>query len=424
MSKKNDGNGKHTHHAGCGCTPTFFMQMMEQAAQELSRREFLKGASLVGGALAMGALGGLADASENSVSGNEADVIYFGGPILTMVDEKDRPEALAVKNGKILAWPMYKGVDDALFQKTATSRHLHKRLKLGGVKLTVDGSIQGYTAYLSQPYYKRAKNILPHGDKCNGEMVEETLVTGEKSASDETAVAKSSAADVGYPSMTQEQVDGWVKRCDEHNVPLQVHTNGDAATDMLLQAVEHSRGKKPRPDLRTTIIHAQMMRDDQLDLAAKHGMTPSFFPIHVYFWGDRHRDLFLGPKRAARLNPSRSALDRGLKITLHHDAPIAGIEMLSVADAAVNRITTSGKLLGAQERITPFEALRAITADAAWQNFEEKRKGTLEAGKLADMVILSENPLTADPKKIKEIKVLETIKEGRSVYKADMPPAA
>ena len=161
-----------------------------------------------------------------------------------------------------------------------------------------------------------------------------------------------------------------------------------------------------------------MMRDDQLDLAAKHGMTPSFFPIHVYFWGDRHRDLFLGSKRAARLNPSRSALDRGLKITLHHDAPIAGIEMLSVADAAVNRITTSGKLLGEKERITPFEALRAITADAAWQNFEEKRKGTLEAGKLADMVILSDNPLRVDPMKIKEIKVLETIKEGRSVYKA------
>ncbi len=161
-----------------------------------------------------------------------------------------------------------------------------------------------------------------------------------------------------------------------------------------------------------------MMRDDQLDFAAKHGLTPSFFPIHVYFWGDRHRDLFLGPKRAARLDPARSALDRGLKITLHHDAPVAGIEMLSVVHAAVNRITTSGKVLGAKERITPFEALRAITADAAWQNFEEKRKGTLEAGKLADMVILSDNPLTVDPMKIKEIRVLETIKEGKTIYKA------
>ena len=138
---------------------------------------------------------------------------------------------------------------------------------------------------------------------------------------------------------------------------------------MLITAVEKVRTAKPRPDLRTTIIHAQTMRDDQLDFSAKHGLNPSFFPIHVYFWGDRHRDLFLGSKRAVRINPTRSALNRKLKITLHHDAPIAGIEMLKVAWTAVNRVTSSGKVLGPAERITPFEALRAITADAAWQNF-------------------------------------------------------
>ena len=160
------------------------------------------------------------------------------------------------------------------------------------------------------------------------------------------------------------------------------------------------------------------MRDDQLDFAARHGLTPSFFPIHVNFWGDRHRDLFLGPKRAARINPARSALDRKLKITLHHDAPIAGIEMLNVVWAAVNRVTTSGKILGPDERITPFEALRAITADAAWQNFEENRKGTLETGKLADMVVLSDDPLSIDPMKIRDIQVLETIKGGESLYSA------
>jgi predicted amidohydrolase YtcJ len=160
------------------------------------------------------------------------------------------------------------------------------------------------------------------------------------------------------------------------------------------------------------------MRDDQLDFSAKHGLSPSFFPIHVYFWGDRHRDLFLGPERAARINPSRSSLDRNLKVTLHHDAPIAGIEMLKVAWAAVNRVTTGGKLLGPDERITPFEALRAITADAAWQNFEEDRKGTLEKGKLADMVILSDDPLSIDPMSIKDIRIVQTIKEGETVYLA------
>jgi predicted amidohydrolase YtcJ len=216
--------------------------------------------------------------------------------------------------------------------------------------------------------------------------------------------------------MTQEQIDRWVKRCDDHNIQLQVHTNGDAATDMLIKAVAKLRADRPRPDLRTTIIHAQTMREDQLDFSAKQGLTPSFFPIHVYFWGDRHRDLFLGPERAARIDPARSALDRKLKITLHHDAPIAGIEMLKVAWSAVNRVTTSGKLLGPEERITPFEALRAITADAAWQNFEEDRKGTLEAGKLADMVVLSDDPLRVDPMLIQDIKVMQTIKEGETVF--------
>jgi predicted amidohydrolase YtcJ len=187
---------------------------------------------------------------------------------------------------------------------------------------------------------------------------------------------------------------------------------------MLLEAVQKVRAEKPRPDLRTTIIHAQTMRDDQLDFAAKHGLTPSFFPIHVYFWGDRHRDLFLGPERAARIDPARSALDRGLKVTLHHDAPIAGIEMLKVVWSAVNRVTTSGELLGPAERITPFEALRAITADAAWQNFEEDRKGTLEKGKLADLVILSGDPLGVDPMTIKDIRIVQTIKEGETVYPA------
>jgi predicted amidohydrolase YtcJ len=222
----------------------------------------------------------------------------------------------------------------------------------------------------------------------------------------------------GYANMTLEQVEEVVRRCDSNGVQFQAHTNGDAATDLLLKAVKNVRGTKPRPDLRSTIIHAQMMRDDQLDTAAQDGLSPSFFPIHVYFWGDRHRDLFLGPKRAARIDPARSALNRKLRITLHHDAPILGISMLNLAWAAVNRVTASGKLLGPEERITPFEAFRAITADAAWQNFQEKRKGTLEAGKLADMVILSADPLTIDPMKIRDIQVLQTIKDGNVVFSA------
>jgi predicted amidohydrolase YtcJ len=220
----------------------------------------------------------------------------------------------------------------------------------------------------------------------------------------------------GYPNMTLDETVKYLRLADKAGVPVLAHTNGDAATDLLIEAVRQARGDQPRPELRTVIIHAQTMREDQLNFAANNGLVPSFFPIHVQFWGDRHRDIFLGPERATRIDPARSALDRGMKITLHHDAPIASIDILNVVSSAVNRRTTSGNVLGPKERITPYEALRGVTKDAAWQYFEEHRKGTLEPGKLADMVILSADPLAIDPMKISSITVLETIKDGKTVY--------
>ena len=316
----------------------------------------------------------------------------------------------------IIAWPIYKGVDDAEFDVIVSDRRKRGRLRRGGLKMTVYGSIQGYTAFLSQPYHVQPGDTQPTADKCITDTAEHIFVSTDTPSGSRDNPAEAGEAHRGYSNMTQDEVDTWLKRCDGANVQTQVHTNGDAATDMLIKAVEKVRGDRPRPELRTTIIHAQTMREDQLEFSAKHGLTPSFFPIHVYFWGDRHREIFLGPERAARISPSRTALNRNLKITLHHDAPIAGIEMLTVAWSAVNRVTTSGKELGPEHRITPFEALRAVTADAAWQNFEEDRKGTLEAGKLADMVVLSDDPLAVNPMKIKDIQVLKTIKEGESIY--------
>ncbi len=320
----------------------------------------------------------------------------------------------------LIAWPRFNAVDDDAFDDIVARRGGTGRLRLGGIKLGLDGSIQGYTAFLSEPYHVEPVSGAIVPDKCDTERAERLFIAeaNEALTKEPGAVAGSGAGFRGYATMTQEQVERWVRRCDDNGIQIQAHTNGDAATDMLLDAVQEVRAEKPRPDLRTTIIHAQMMRDDQLDVAARHGLTPSFFPVHVYFWGDRHRDLFIGPERAARMDPARSARDRGLKFTLHHDAPIAGISMLKVAWAAVNRVTTSGKELGPDERITPFESLRAITADAAWQNFEEDRKGTLETGKLADLVLLSDDPMAVDPMRIKDIQVLQTIKEGRTVYSA------
>ena len=310
----------------------------------------------------------------------------------------------------IITWPVYRGLGDELFNEVVKDKGKRGRLRLGGIKLTIDGSIQGYTAFLSEPYHVQpGANVKPVADKCDSKNAEHLFIAPDLDKPDDSASK-------GYASMTQENIDGWVKRCDENNVSMQVHCNGDAATDLLINAIKKHRSGKNNLDLRTNIIHAQTMREDQLDFTAKNNMTVSFFPIHVYFWGDRHRDIFLGPKRAERINPSRSALKRNIKVSLHHDAPIAGISMLQVAWASVNRVTSSGKKLGEEQCITPYEAMRAITIDSAWQNFEEDRKGTLEVNKLADLVILSDDPLIIDPMKIREIKVLETIKEGKTVF--------
>ena len=281
----------------------------------------------------------------------------------------------------VVAYPLYKSVTDDVLREIATDRGRSGRLRRGGVKITIDGSIQGYTAFLSAPYH-----VQPGGtaevleDPCSGKAAEHVFVSGEAQLGEPSAAPKPAGDYRGYANMKLEEIVEWVRTCDARGVQLLAHTNGDAATDLLLDAVRKVRGEEPRPDLRTTIIHAQTMREDQLDVAREHGMCPSFFPIHVVFWGDRHRDIFLGPERAARISPAKSALDRGMKFTLHHDAPVAGIGMLAVAAAAVNRTTSSGKPLGPEQRITPFEALRAVTHDAAWQYLPGGPKGNARGG--------------------------------------------
>ena len=137
----------------------------------------------------------------------------------------------------------------------------------------------------------------------------------------------------------------------------------------------------------------------------------------MFYWGDRHRDIFLGPERAARISPLASAIRYGLHWTLHNDTPVTPVDPLLLVWAAVNRVTRNGLVLGPEERVAAVDALRAVTIEAAWQNFEECRKGSIERGKLADFVILAENPCTVSPGRIKDIAVLETIVGGVSVYR-------
>jgi predicted amidohydrolase YtcJ len=259
-------------------------------------------------------------------------------------------------------------------------------LKIGPAKIIVDGSIQGYTGWLAKPYYVPFK-----GDP----------------------------AYRGYPVTAPEKLNRLVLEAHKAGCQIAAHGNGDAAIDAILEAYRLAQKEFPRADARHRIEHCQMAREDQLDRMAELGVSPSFFASHTYFWGDRHKAIFMGPERARRISPLKSALKRGIKFTLHSDCPVTPVSPLFCVFAAVNRITRNGEVLGPEYRLTPEEALRAVTIDAAWQTFDEGIKGSITPGKLADFTLLAENPLTVPAERIKDIKVEEVIIGGKSVYQAN-----
>jgi len=261
-----------------------------------------------------------------------------------------------------------------------------ERMRLGAVKIWQDGSIQGYTGYLSSGYH-----VPYQGD----------------------------TSYVGYPLRSREALCRMVADAHRDGNQVAIHGNGDAAIDDILHAYAEAQKRHPRQDARHRIEHCQMAREDQLDRMAEMGVTPSFFVAHTFYWGDRHARIFMGPERAARMSPLASASRRGTRFTLHNDSPVTTIDPLFSVWAAVNRRSRSGRTIGEDQRIGPLEALRAVTIDAAWQNFEEADKGSIEPGKLADLVALEENPLKVDPLAIKDIAVLRTVVGGRTVYRAE-----
>lgn len=258
------------------------------------------------------------------------------------------------------------------------------RIRLGGIKIVQDGSNQGFTGYFTEPYH--------------------TPFNGDSEWR-------------GYPARSRETLTAMVKELHRAGYQIAIHGNGDAAIDDIIHAFREAQRDFPREDTRHRIEHCQMVRKDQLDEIAELGITPSFFVGHVFYWGDRHRDIFMGPERAAGISPLRSSIDRGIRFTVHDDTPVTPVDPLQLMWVSVNRLTRSDRVLGPEERVSPLEAMRAMTLDAAWQNFEEDTKGSIEPGKLADLVILSDNPLTVDPLAIRQIQVLETIVGGETVYR-------
>ena len=256
--------------------------------------------------------------------------------------------------------------------------------KLGGIKILLDGSIQGYTGHLSQPYH-----VPPAGKDVSYR---------------------------GYPHLPPEKFNNMLMQAYADDIPLLVHTNGDAAIDVLLDGLEKANTAYPDNSLRPVSIHAQTMRQDQLDRAKGLSLIPSFFVDHVYFWGDRHRDIFLGPDRAAQISPAGSAEDRQLIYTIDDDAPVVSADPFRTLWVAVARLTSSGEKLGADEAITRQQALKALTVNSAYQHYIETEKGSIDIGKKADMIILDGNPLTLPEAELRHIKVLETVKDGETVY--------
>lgn len=246
--------------------------------------------------------------------------------------------------------------------------------RIGGYKLILDGSPQGKTAWLSSPY------------------------EGEDSY-------------CGYPVYQDKEVHSFLKKALEEEKQILVHCNGDAASEQFIRTCE-SFGK--RDFYRPVMIHAQTVRKDQLKRMSSLGMIPSFFVAHVYYWGDTHLQN-LGD-RSYHISPSKTALNLHLPFTFHQDTPVLPPDMFQTIWCSVKRQTKNGIILGEEERISVLDALRAVTINAAYQYFEENQKGSIRPFKNADFIIVDQDPLKVEIDQLLNIKILETIFHGETVF--------
>lgn len=312
---------------------------------------------------------------------HDAAIGYSGeGPDLFKVyQELERTGGLTLRIYMTIVEHVYRNIIELGLCPGFGSEHV----KLGSVKLFQDGSIQALTAALSEPYYNRPD--------FNGNLI-----------------------------MPQEVLDGLIEKYHSLGFQIAIHANGDQAIESVLTAMEKADRLHPgHGSNRHMIIHCQMASRDQIRRMKNLGVIPNYFVNHVYYWGDRHASIFLGPERARRIDPLKSTLDQSWKFVLHSDLPVTPVDPLFSIHTAVNRITREGKVLGEEERISPLDALKAYTTNAAFCSFEEDIKGSIEAGKLADFAVLSGDPLKVDPEAIKDIRVLQTVVGGKPVYEGE-----
>ena len=271
--------------------------------------------------------------------------------------------------------------------KANVSSDYVNRVRVGGCKLTIDGSPQGFTALRDRPYYDPVGDYPPDYR--------------------------------GYASITTEQTQDAVNWCYENRIQIITHANGEGASDMLIDSLERAQSEYGTPDLRPVLIHGQFLREDQVDSYQRLGVFLSLFPMHTFYWGDWHREHTVGPENAPNISPTGWVRERGMMFGTHHDAPVALPNSMRVLSATVTRRTRSGEILGPHQRVDVLTALKAMTIWPAWQHFEEDEKGSIEPGKLADLVILSGDPTAIDPETLADLTVQYTIKNGELIYSAE-----
>ena len=272
------------------------------------------------------------------------------------------------------------------FIRETVSLTYDNRVRVGGCKLTIDGSPQGFTALRDRPYYD--------------------------------PVGEYPAGYAGYASITMAQVQDAVDWCYENRIQINTHANGEGASDMLIAAIEVAQAKFGRPDIRPVLVHGQFQREDQVDSYKRLGVFPSVYPMHTFYWGDWHRDHTVGPVNAENISPTGWIRERDMMFGSHHDAPVAFPDSMRVLSATVTRRTRSGDILGPHQRVDVMTALKAMTHWPAWQHFEEDMKGSIEVGKLADFVLLSDDPTQVDPETLADLQVMASIKEDRLIFEA------
>lgn len=271
-------------------------------------------------------------------------------------------------------------------EKSTFDAKYFNHYKLLGGKTWLDGSPQAKTAWLTKPYY-----IIPQGQKEDYS---------------------------GYGTQPDDKVTEYFKMCIKNNLQVNVHCNGDAAADQFIRCYKNAmQDVVSVVDLRPVMVHCQTVREDQLDEMKKIGIIPTFFLDHIHYWGDYHYESVLGPKRANRISLAGSALKKGMNFTLHQDPPVKMPIMTFTIHNAVNRVTQKGRILGEDQKLSVMDAIRGVTINGAYQYFEENIKGSIEVGKFADLVILDKSPLAIGSNEIKNIEILETIKNGKSIFK-------